>query len=271
MNWFEKFLSETGFSYVLMRMAVILLLTLFAVKLFGAAAKRFWPRTKIHHKFFYSLTVIIIYFIGFILFFSQIPSFDSGIATLLTGSGIAALILGLAAQEALGNALNGMTITFSKPFEVGDRISLVGRGITGYIENITLRHTVIRTFNNSRIIVPNSVINKELIENADMVDNKASGFIDATITYDSDLDKASGIISKAITEHPYYLGEDTPPKVYVRGLSPYGVELRASIWTKDVNTNFDACSDVRRRIKSEFDQAGIAFAQYVLPEHLPPH
>jgi small-conductance mechanosensitive channel len=51
-------------------------------------------------------------------------------------------------------------------------------------------------------------------------------------------------------------------KVYVRGLTWYGVDLRVSMWTADVGSNFEACSDARERIKLEFDKRGIKIARY---------
>jgi small-conductance mechanosensitive channel len=122
---------------------------------------------------------------------------------------------------------------------------------------------------NSRIIVPNSVINKELIENSSFINQRASAFVDVIITYDSDLDLAREIIARVVTGHPDFDDPRTPeqiqqgaPKtrVFVRNLGLYGIELRASMWTCHVNVNFGACSDVRCGILREFEAAGIRLA-----------
>jgi small-conductance mechanosensitive channel len=171
----------------------------------------------------------------------------------------------------LGNFISGLVISASRPFEVGDRIHLFGGNITGYIEDITIRHTVVRTFMNSRIIVPNSVINKEMIENSNFLEEKAAGFLDAVITYGSDMDEAIRIMTEVIASHPDYIdprsaeaaakSSDPSVKVYVRALSLYGVELRASVWTGHIDTNFSTCSDLRISLKKAFDQAGIRFSE----------
>jgi small-conductance mechanosensitive channel len=174
--------------------------------------------------------------------------------------------VGLAAQESFGNVINGMMITMFKPFEVGDRVQLIKGNITGYIEDITLRHTVIRTFVNSRVIVPNSAINSDMIENSNFLEGRASSFVDAVITYDSDMELAQSIMSRVVTHHPDYDDarpanqRGAPVKVYVRELGLYGVALRISMWTSSIDNNFDACSDVRQEIKKEFDKNGIKFA-----------
>ncbi|HHY51680.1 MAG TPA: mechanosensitive ion channel family protein [Clostridiales bacterium] len=260
---------------ILLRILLILACTVLISKLVGKAT-RDKKRDKLYWKFLHNVIAISIYVGGCLLALGQLPQFNSGVETLLAGSGIAALALSLAAQESLGNAINGIVLTVSKPFEVGDRIKLVDAGITGYIEDITLRHTVIRTFMNSRIIVPNSTINKDMIENSNFQQARASAFIDVIITYDSDMEKAMEIMSRVVGEHPKFVDTRSPeemgqPKVpvYVRALSVYGVELRASMWTEHIGLSFDACSEVRRQLKHAFDEAGIKFAT-AMPAALPP-
>jgi small-conductance mechanosensitive channel len=206
--------------------------------------------------------VIVIWAAGIMVSVSWLPFFSEAAVALLAGSGIAALTIGLAAQESLGNAFNGLFISIFKPFEVGDRIHLVNANITGFIEDITLRHTVIRTFMNSRIIIPNSVINKELIENSNFCNPQASSFIDVIITYDSDVELACEIMARVLGEHPAFVDtrkDLSLPKVpvFVRSLGLYGAELRASMWTETILNNFAACSDVRKKIIEEFENENI--------------
>ena len=265
--FFQRLLESDGLGYVLVRMAIILLLTFVVARLYQKFSRKTNLQNKIHLKFIHNIVVMLIYVAGVLLALNQFDSFDKALTTLLAGSGIAALTIGLAAQESLGNAINGMFISFFRHFEVGDRIHLIGGNITGNIEDITLRHTVVRTFVNSRVIIPNSVINKDMIENSNFSENKASGFIDVTITYESDLELAKQIMLAAVIEHPDFVDTRTPEQkgdpiatVFVRALTVYGVDLRISMWTKNIGSNFGACSDVRQTIKSEFDRRGIQFA-----------
>jgi small-conductance mechanosensitive channel len=108
-----------------------------------------------------------------------------------------------------------------------------------------------------------------MIENSDFWDGKASAFVDAAITYDSDLDKAQEIMYNAVVNHPDFLDTRTEEevmaglpmaRVYLRDLSIYGVQLRISMWTKSIGLNFDACADARETIKKDFDAAGIKFS-----------
>lgn len=205
-----------------------------------------------------------IYMIAILVCIGLVPSLGSAFKTLLAGSGILAVGLSLAAQESIGNLVSGLFIAVFRPFEIGDRVTIVDKGITGIVEDITLRHTVIRTFVNNRVVVPNSVMNKEVVENSDLVDSRASSFVDVLVSYESDVDRAMAILAGAVGSHARYIDprpedeRDGPAvKVYVRELGGDGIWLRASMWTKTVSENFEACSDVRLAVLKRFAEEGI--------------
>ena len=262
--------------FVLLRILLIILLTAMVIRITLAATRK-KSKQRLHYLIVRKLVVAAIFVVGLVFALGQLPEFDNIVATILAGSGIAALGISLAAQQSLGNLISGMVISASKPFEVGDRVRLINGNITGNVEDITLRHTVIRTFMNSRIIIPNSVINSDMIENSHFVEVRASNFLDATITYDSDMEKAMQIMAQVIGDHPNFVDTREPeqmddPKVpiFIRGLSIYGVELRASVWTKSISNNFVTCSELRRQLKLAFDDAGIKFAASMMAAPPPP-
>jgi small conductance mechanosensitive channel len=135
-----------------------------------------------------------IIFLGIMLSFYQIPVFKSVVVTLFASSGILALVIGFASQEAFSNIVSGIFIILFRPFKKGDIVKLISNNIIGSVEDITLRHTIIKTYENKRVIVPNTAINKEVIENADMIDKKTCRFFEVGISYDSDIDLAISII-----------------------------------------------------------------------------
>ncbi len=262
-----EFLKESEILWRIVRIVIILLSTRGAV----AILKRMWRRNPknsqfLFRKFVYKIAIIVIYILGILFAIGQIPGLTSIVETLLAGSGIVALGLSLSAQESLENVIAGIFITSMKPFEVGDRVTIVSKGITGNVEDITLRHTIIKTFTNTRIVVPNSTMNSEIIENSNIVDSRASAYVDVTVAFESDLDKAIEILADVVGNHPKYLDVRTEEdiangvpkvKVYARAFEGSGIALRASMWTKTINENFEACSDARIAVKKAFDAAGI--------------
>jgi small-conductance mechanosensitive channel len=262
----EEFLTE------LFYFGAKIVLTLFATRIFRVLWRRAFKADTIHLKFIKNILSAILWIVGIAFALGSFSQFQDIAMAFFAGSGIAALTIGLAAQESLSNALNGLFISIFKPFEVGDRVRLVNADITGNIEDITLRHTVIRTFMNSRIIIPNSLMNKELIENSNFCNPQASAFIDVIITYDSDIARACEIIAEVIGNHPQFVDTrlpeemETAPKVpvFLRSLGLYGAELRASMWTASILNNFAACSSVRKIIADEFEKNKIKIAQVKL-------
>jgi Small-conductance mechanosensitive channel len=249
------------FWFILIRMGICIAAMLLMLGILRGLKYRTNHPDHIYLRYIYKILKAVIWVIGITSALAQIPVFESLIATLLASSGILALGVTLAAQESLGNLVNGFMISIFKPFEVGDRIHLINGKVTGKVEDITMRHTVLRSSTNSRIIVPNSTINKDLIENSHFQDEKSLGYIDACITYDSDLELACSIVANAVTGDPDYIDTNDPkPVILVRALGPFGIDLRANMWTNDIDSNFIACSNARARIRKEFEKNGIHFA-----------
>ncbi len=266
MQEIREMFEEYPWALILFRIIISILLT----HLIATISRIIWNRNPennhfLFRKFVHNMLQTVIYLVGIMVTISQIPMLSSLVRTILAGSGILALALSLSAQESLNNIISGLFITLFKPFEVGDRVTLVNSKLTGTIEDITLRHTIIKTFTNTRVVMPNATINKEVVENSNLIDSRASSYVDVWVAYESDLDKAIKIMAEVIGNHPYYLDvrsnedrERIPKvKVYVRELGDSGIALRASMWTKTVNENFDACSDVRLQLKKAFDAAGV--------------
>ena len=245
--------------------AVTVILILFVTLAVGLLHRVIYKRVSAKHLFWLFLNSIIqgiIYIAGLILAVSRIPQMGRLTTTLLAGSGIIALAISLSAQESLSNIVSGLFISLYRPFNVGDRVKLVSSGVVGYVESITLRHTVIKTMINTRITVPNSVLNKEIIENSNLVENIASYYVDVTISYESDVERARRIMADIVGSHPLYVdvrknkSEEKVP-VLMRAFESSGIALRARVWTKTVDDNFKACSDIRIELLKQFRASDI--------------
>lgn len=236
-----------------------------ATVLIGLLHRVFYKLVPKKHLFLLFLNRIIqglIYVVGIICAVSAIPQLSRLTTTLLAGSGIVALAVSLSAQESLSNIVSGLFISLSRPFNVGDRIKLINSGVVGYVESITLRHTIIKTLTNTRITIPNSVMTKEIIENSNLVEQIASYYVDVSISFDSDIDLARAIMADIVGSHPLYVDvrkdmrEEKVP-VLMRAFESSGVALRARVWTRTVDDNFRACSDIRIALLKRFKEEGI--------------
>lgn len=248
--------------------ALTLLIGLLAIKITDYIFKKFRKTGKIAYNF---LNTLIKGFIILVMIFkigNLSQTFQSMAGSILMSSSLIVAVLAFAFQKSLEDLIAGFMISVFRPFEVGDRINFVNMKIVGYIEDISLRHTTIRTFTNSRLIVPNSVMNKEVLENSHIVDPISGGFLDITIAYTADIDRAMEIMVECVESDKDVL--DIRPinervgrhftTVFINELSEYGVNLRVTIWTANVDLNFETVSRLRKEIVKRFVAEGIEIA-----------
>lgn len=207
----------------------------------------------------------VIFTIAIIFIFIKIPFLKSLGTALFAGAGILAAIIGFASQKAFANIISGFFILLFRPFRVGDIIE-VSNARRGTVEEITLRHTVIRDFENRRIIIPNSQMSDDVIINSTISDETIRKFVEFGISYDSDVDLAIAIIREEAENHPNFMDmrtdqekEDKVPAVMVRmiGLSDFSVNLRAYVWAANNAAAFELNCDVLKSVKKRFDNEGI--------------
>lgn len=208
----------------------------------------------------------LVYFLGVMALADLFPSLQKVATSLLAGSGIVAVILGIAAKESAGNLVSGVLISLFKPFRVGDIVRYLDKDITGTIEEITMRHTIIRTFENKRLVVPNNIINSQVVENASYGDSTVCFFLDATVSYESDLDQAMELLAETVRSHPDFLDVRTEgqieagePEVLVRALAfkESGIHIRAYVWARDGGAAARQNSELLCRLKRAFEKEGI--------------
>lgn len=259
------------FIFVMIVLAVTFIVSLFLRFLVGRFIKGAARKLKVdptRYNFFKNAVDFILFFVAIIVIFRSIPSLRTYGTGLLTGAGVLAAIVGFASQSAFSNIVSGFFLVIFKPFSVGDRVK-VGQSYTGDVEDITLRHTVIRDFENRRVIMPNSVISNETIINSTIVDEKICVFIELAVALHTPLDKAITIIQEEAMKHRYYIDNRTDieikrgeQSVMVRMLTFLngGILLRAYVWTNDATDAFDLKCDVNKSIKERFDKERIDLA-----------
>lgn len=215
-------------------------------------------QNKIHFNFFSGIITACIIFLSISLIGMQFESTKEIFQSILKSSGLFVAVAGFAAQQTLNNIISGLMLSIAKPFDIGERINLVNSNITGTIETITLRHTVIKGFDNQRIVIPNSVINNEILKNSNYDDSVIGNYLEVTVSYECDLKKAVFTFDSIIREHPLVITNDYyNPSVIVKDFTENGIVLKATVWTKNVSDNFQASSDIRIKIIEQFKNQGI--------------
>ena len=279
MTWFENFVHTRlpDIALTVLFIARTAVVTLVVARIIGRILRRITDRQKQAGNtgsatilaFCRYLAVVAVYFAGFAVIVSNIPALSAGMNKLMAAGGVLAVVGGLASQEALGSMVSGLMILAFKPFVIGDVVRCVDNNITGVVEEITLRHTAIRTYENKRLIIPNSVMNSSIIENADYQDSRVCTFLEIGVTYESDIARAKELLADVVARQPDFMDTRTPQQiaqgaplvqVVVLALAESAVTLRASLWARDNGTAFSLKCAVLEEIKAVYDREGIGIA-----------
>ncbi len=274
------FVDEEAYGLLRHNFNIILYLGIVAiVTIVAAAAVNMWFQKSIKKKvekledptsfkFLRYVAVIGIYTTGVLFALLAFPSLKGVAQTALGGAGVIALIAGVASQEALANLVGGVFIISFKPFRIGDVIKVTDT-MVGTVTDITLRHTVIRNFENKMIVIPNAIINKEKLINYDLGELKICERIEFQISYESDLDLAKKIMQEECEKHPLIIDNRTEieildglPKVRTAlvSLNESTLTVRAWAWAKNYGDAFNMRCDILESVKNRFDKEGIDLA-----------
>lgn len=234
--------------------------------------KRSVQRSKTHKgidetsaHFLMRIVKTVVYILGIASVLSLIPALEKIGTSILASAGIMAMAVGLASQEALANFVGGIFIIIAKPFRIGDYIELDSSNV-GTVVEITLRHTVIKSAENRRIIIPNSKINSSIIKNSTIADSATCAFIEVGVSYNEDLNKCISIMQEEVEKHALLIDHRTEdektnnvPKVIVRvmSLGDSSITLRANAWASSSSNAFILKHDMLKAIKERFDTEGI--------------
>ena len=186
--------------------------------------------------------------------FADYGNFLTSLATIAAA---ATLAIGLATQDVIKNFVAGVFIYTDKPFKIGDWIEWDNGTYAGIVEDIGLRVSRIRTFDNELLTVPNSSLTDGVIKNPVEGDRLRLKFLFG-IGYDDDIDRATEIIVEEAEAHPDIM-DDPAPSVRLTELGDSSVGLQSRIWIADpsrgdyVKTRGEYVTGVKER----FDEEGI--------------
>ena len=177
------------------------------------------------------------------------------LTSLATVAAAATLAIGFAMQDVIANFVAGVFIFVERPFKIGDWIEFDGN--SGVVEDISLRVTRLRTFDNELLTVPNSQLTDNVVKNPVDANKLRLKFVFG-IGYDDDIEKATDIIMEEAEAHEGIM-DDPGPSVRLTELGDSSVGLQSRIWIANpsradfVKTRGEYVTAVKRR----FDEEGI--------------
>ncbi len=202
------------------------------------------------HRFLLSIISTLLKAIQIIVFASMI-----GIetASLIAVLGAAGLAVGLALQGSLANFAGGVLILLFRPFKNGDAIN--AQGFVGSVEEIQIFNTILKTFDNQRIIIPNALLSNGCVTNINVNGTRRVDMVFG-IGYDDDIGKAKAIL-KSLLEADERVLKDQPMDIWVGEHGESSVNLFVRPWAEAANY-WGIYFDMMENVKTEFDKAGIS-------------
>lgn len=203
---------------------------------------------------------VALFFVGILLILGNL---GYNVSALLAGLGVGGLAFALAAQDILKNFFAGIALIFDKTFGKGERVNFEGK--EGFIEEVKMRSTKLRTYDGSLLTIPNAMLADNIVENITKVPRvKVSMTLGVVYgTSSKKLKQAKNIIFDALKNHPDT--DEESATIYFNTFGAYSLDiqvfyyakkLKMSDWTKRVAMK----EDINFAILEGFEKAGIEFA-----------
>ena len=185
-----------------------------------------------------------------------LSEFGVDIAPLIAGAGIAGLALGFGAQSMVKDFLAGIFVLVENQYRVGDVVK-INQDVTGTVEQVTLRTTVLRDLDGMVHHIPNGVI--KIATNMTMDYSNIN--LDIGVGYDTDIDTLETVINdigEAMAKDEEW-GEKIKEPPRFKRVNDFGdsaIEIKI-VGRTEPSQQWAVTGELRKRIKKSFDKAGI--------------
>jgi small-conductance mechanosensitive channel len=177
------------------------------------------------------------------------------IGPILAGAGVVGIAIGFGAQSLVKDLISGVFIIMENQYRVGDVVKIAD--ISGLVEQINLRRTILRDLDGIVHTVPNG----EIRVASNFTKEWSRVNLNISVSYGTDLDRATAVINrvcKEMAQEPEWapLIIKTPQVLRVDNLGDSGIDLKILGDTKPIR-QWDVMGEIRKRVKKAFDEEGI--------------
>ena len=236
--------------------AVVLLFSLLTARIAGSVTRRSLRRRQWNPLLISVGTRAVgglVLLVGLFIIF-QVAGLTSIALTVLGGTGLLGIILGIAFQDITENFLASIFLSVQTPFESGDLVDI--DGTMGFVQRLTTRATILMTLEGNHVQIPNSTVYKSKINNYTSNPNRRADFA-VGIGYEDSIARAQEIALRILEEHPAVLPEPEP-LVLVESLGSTTVNLRIYFWIDGAEFSWQKVkSSIIRLVKGAYESAGI--------------
>ncbi|MEZ6053590.1 MAG: mechanosensitive ion channel family protein [Planctomycetaceae bacterium] len=251
---------------------VLLLFTWYAARLSVSVAHRVFESrmdNRLLRQVAARAVAIPVFLLGLYLVL-RISGLTQMAATVVGGTGLIGLVIGIAFRDIAENFLASILISTQRPFAIGDLIKIEDQ--KGFVQSVTTRGTLLMTLDGNHVQIPNATVYKATIQNF-TANPKIRQDFTVGVGYDDSLAAAQETALSVLREHPTVL-DDPEPWVLVEQLGAATVNLRVYFWIDgNKHSVLKVRSAIVRQVKGAFDQAGISMPdearEVIFPNDVP--
>lgn len=266
--WVNLVRSTPLIGFSLLVLLVTWLMTRLAVRAARASFRRRLSNPLLSNVAGYAIGVVT-FLIGLYVVL-QVAGLTNVAMTVVGGTGLLGLVLGIAFRDITENFLASIFLSFQNPFRTGDLIEVTG--IQGFVQALTTRATILMTLDGNHVQIPNAAVYKSNILNFTSNPKRRADFI-IGIGYEDSITEAQDVALKVLEEHPAVLKEPEP-LVLVENLGSATVNLRIYFWIDGSEHSWiKVKSSMIRLTKRAFQSAGISMPdearEMIFPQGVP--
>lgn len=222
-------------------------------------------RASMQFKYLLKILRTVIYVIATFAILMNVKPLQSVSTAILGATSVMTVVVGLAAQETFGNFIAGFFIVIYQPFHVGDMVNLPEKNISGTVIEITFRHTILNTIENTKIIVPNSTMNSAIVEDKAFGQKTYIRYLVLSVAYNTDIDKLERVITDVVvntdgvidTRSAEAKEKNLPINITVNEFLDSGIQIRFPFTTKSLGKSVETASKIRKALLVAFRENGI--------------
>jgi len=203
-----------------------------------------------------SITMISVYSLWAFGILFSLHVFGFGTTSLAVGFGALGIGLGFGLQNIFNNFISGIIMLIERPIMVGDDVEINGTWAT--VKKINVRATVVQTYDNATLIIPNSEFVSQQVKNWSFKDKRLRVKIDVGVAYGSDIELVRKTLLE-IAKHTHKVFKSPQPDVIFRDFGDSALVFRLRAWT-DIDNMFKVETDIRFEIDRLFKERKIVIA-----------
>ena len=175
---------------------------------------------------------------------------------LLASAGVIGIILGVAAQDSLGNFFGGLSLYFDEAYELGDMVKVESEDVRGTVVDISIRSTTLLTRDDVAITIPNAQMNSAQVTNESAPRRQRRIRFDVSVAYGSELDAVERAILDA-AEMATPVIEEPEPRVRFREFGDSAIIAQLHAYIHHPAQREDAKDQLVRNVDEQFHDAEI--------------